>query len=91
MTVNSTSPYATEAYPWGDLAEPGIDSVVLTQGLNGTAWQRLGSTGLWHSVTGRTATWADLVEGEVRYDRGGPLLVHAAPKRKPARVSPRRR
>lgn len=47
--------------------EPGPGSVLLTQGAEGTAWQLFGSDGLWHSVTGRTATWAELIaESRVR-------------------------
>lgn len=40
--------------------EPVEGSVVMTQGATGTAWQRHFSDGLWHSTTGRTATWQDL-------------------------------
>lgn len=90
MTAESTSPYTTVALPWGDFAEPRPGSVVLTDGLQGTAWQRLHGDGLWHSTTGRTATWDDLVAREREYDRGGPLLVHDAPPRTPSKRSSRR-
>lgn len=99
MTVESTTPrpvlvpYAdgddTVAYS-GLPSEPGPGSVVLTDGLQGTAWQRLHGDGLWHSSTGRTATWADLVAREEQYDRGGPLLVHLAPPREPSKRASRR-
>lgn len=42
-------------------AEPGIGSVVMLHGIEGTAWQRLRSDGLWHSVNGEVAEWRDLL------------------------------
>lgn len=40
--------------------EPPMGSVVLTESLTGTAWQRHYSDGLWHSSTGSVAAWANL-------------------------------
>lgn len=42
--------------------EPRCGSVVLTEGLHGTAWQRHFSTGRWHPTRGGgSKTWADLI------------------------------
>lgn len=42
--------------------EPEPGSIVLTEGLHGTAWQRHFSDGLWHSTRGgRPQTWAFLM------------------------------
>lgn len=102
MTVESPTDYPTTValYPYADgdettaysalPSEPPPGSVVLTDGLQGTAWQRLHGDRLWHSSTGRTSTWADLVERERQYDRGGPLLVHLAPPRTPSKRASRR-
>lgn len=37
--------------------EPEVGSVIMLHGPSGTAWQRLRSDGLWHSVTGEVADW----------------------------------
>lgn len=91
---------AAEVYPWAtaegttafrDLpGEPPRGSVVMTDGLEGTAWQRLHGDGLWHSSTGRTEAWATLCDREGQYGRGGPLLVHLAPPRVPSKRASRR-
>lgn len=48
--------------PSDELTEPLPGSVVLTEGLYGTAWQRAFSDGLWHSaMTQRTRTWDSLL------------------------------
>lgn len=39
-----------------------VAAVVLAEGPVGTAWQRMASTGIWHSTTGRRATWGELVK-----------------------------
>lgn len=39
------------------LTEPPTGSVLLADGLTGTAWQRFFSDGLWHSVTGKSEPW----------------------------------
>ena len=41
--------------------EPVASSVVMIHGENGTAYQRLTSDDLWHSVTGRALTWTELL------------------------------
>lgn len=38
--------------PEADLAEPEGASILLTEGIHGTAWQKWYSDGLWHSVRG---------------------------------------
>lgn len=47
--------------PREQITQPEPDSVVLTQGLHGTAWQRYASDGLWHSTNNRVATWDALL------------------------------
>lgn len=41
--------------------EPTHGSIVLVHGKTGTAFQRMFSDGLWHSVTGRVATWPEIL------------------------------
>lgn len=63
--------------------EPPAGSVVLLEGLTGTAYQRLFSTGRWHSVTkGLTVsyTWAELAARVTGRDGAKPmLLAYSAP------------
>lgn len=54
--------------------EPTKGSVVVLNGVTGTAYQRHHSDGLWHSTTGQTAAWDDFQELD-------PLVVYAAPER----------
>lgn len=42
--------------------QPPVAAVVLLEGPTGTAWQRLASTGIWHSTTGRRAGWSEIVK-----------------------------
>lgn len=42
--------------------QPPIGSVILVEGAHGTAWQRMSSTGIWHSTAGRRAIWSELVK-----------------------------
>lgn len=63
--------------PEDDLFEPEPSSVVLTQGLTGTAWQLSFRDGLWHRL-GSTArvTWESLLRER------GLILVYDAQERK---------
>ena len=65
-------------------AEPPAGSVVMLEGLTGTAYQRLFSTDRWHSVTLGLSTsfsWAELGEKVTGRDGAKPiLLVHEAPE-----------
>ena len=56
--------------------EPPACSVVMVHGSTGTAYQRLLSDGLWHSTTGRTVTWDELVA--IAGPRGPVLLTDVA-------------
>lgn len=56
------------------LAEPELDSIALTEGRHGTAWQRL-SDGSWRSTTGATATWDHILS------RRNVFLVYSAEPR----------
>ncbi len=56
LTNKSTVLYFKDA----DATEPKRGSIVMTQGLEGTAWHRHHSDGLWHSSTGKIATWNGL-------------------------------
>lgn len=47
-------------YHASTVTEPAHGSIVMTQGLYGTAWQRHASDGLWHSSTGLVRTWVEL-------------------------------
>lgn len=56
--------------------EPLPGSIVLTEGLFGTAWQRFFSDGLWHRAgSGGTATWQELLS------RRNVVLVYDATER----------
>lgn len=56
--------------------EPLPDSVVLTNGIHGTAWQRHASDGLWHSTLGgRPKSWASLLRSR------NLVLIYDAPVR----------
>jgi hypothetical protein len=57
-------------------AEPPAGSLVLTEGPAGTAWQRLHSTGDWHSSTGRQLPWRDLERKTTRPGAWPLLLVY---------------
>lgn len=63
-----------------DMEEPAKGSIILTNGMHGTAWQRLFADGLWHStVPGANAlgrTWISLVAGSRSV-----ILVYDAPVR----------
>jgi hypothetical protein len=52
--------------------EPPRGSVVLTEGPQGTAWQRFRSDGRWHSVTGKNTSWERLLRSDTP---DSPLLV----------------
>lgn len=58
-TLSATSP--VEVILDGSTPQPKHGSVVMTQGMTGTAWQRFYSDGLWHSVSGQVRTWSDLL------------------------------
>lgn len=71
MTDDKGRPTLIEAA----MEEPNIDSVVLTDGLHGTAWQRL-SDGLWYGVSKSQPTgWSTLRQ------RRNLVLVYDAPVR----------
>lgn len=57
--VALTGPWSNALLPEEDMIEPHPGSVVLTNGEFGTAWQRHGVDGLWHSTrrTGGPKTW----------------------------------
>lgn len=59
-----------------DLVEPEPGSIVLTNGVHGTAWQRHFTTGKWHSTTGRASTWSELLA------QRNVVLVYDAPVRR---------
>lgn len=59
-----------------DDAEPPAGAVVFTEGPYGTAWQRLQSTGDWHSTTGRQLPWDDLARKTTRPGAWPLLLVY---------------
>lgn len=62
--------------PEDDRHEPLPGSVVLTEGLHGTAWQRHFNDGLWHSSRGGTPRhWASLIS------KRNLILVYDADKR----------
>jgi hypothetical protein len=52
--------------------EPSAGSVVMTDSMTGTAWQRFYSDSKWHSVTGEVREWADLFVNKA----GRPRAVH---------------
>lgn len=56
-------------------AEPLPGSVVMAEGISGTAFQRHFSDGLWHSTTGRVRTWQELVDAEIEWKRPGLFLL----------------
>lgn len=59
-----------------ELEEPYPGSIVLTNSIHGTAYQRLFSDGLWHSAHSRVGfTWEDML-GERNL-----FLVYDAPRR----------
>lgn len=72
--------------PDDELFEPNVDSIILTRGVHGQAWQRWATDGRWHTAGSRVpCDWATLLE-----DRDV-LLVYEAdhrpePKPAPARV-----
>ena len=64
----------------GDATEPTQGSVVLTEGPEGTAWQRHFKDGLWHRAGGgRPRKWGDLLI------RRNLVVVYRAPVREEAR------
>jgi hypothetical protein len=58
-----------------EIEEPGPASILLVDGLQGTAWQRHSSGGLWHSTTGARRKWNSFFTGKCR----NVVLVYAAP------------
>lgn len=56
--------------------EPPLGSILLVHGLEGTAYQRHYSDGLYHSTTGRTLTFEQLLATDKGGDNGRLLLVH---------------
>lgn len=55
--------------------EPSHGSVLLSEGPTGTAWQRHHNDGRWHSTSGRSLTWDELL-ARVASRRGAlPLLL----------------
>ena len=59
-----------------DDTEPECGSVVLTEGLHGTAWQRLFSTGKWHPARGgRSKEWGTILSMR------NVILIYDAPPR----------
>lgn len=67
-------------------AEPEPSSVVLTEGLHGTAWQRHFADGLWHNCAGSGVKrkWDSLIK-----QRNLVLIYDAEPRTEP--VEPRRK
>lgn len=75
MTV-LTGPRGTGLLPNVDHTEPVEGSIVLTEGLTGTAWQRHHSDGMWHSSRGgRPRRWIELLT------RPWLVVVFVAPSR----------
>lgn len=67
--------------PFDQRNEPRVGSVVLSDGLHGTAWQRRFSDGLWTSaMTGQAKTWEVLIQSR----RSLVLVYEAEPRPKPA-------
>lgn len=57
--------------------EPEPGSILLTEGIYGTAWQRMFKDGKWYATRGGTPrSWNQLLR------KRNVLLVHDAPKRK---------
>lgn len=57
--------------------EPEPGSILLTEGMYGTAWQRMFSDGKWHATRGGTPrSWKQLIK------KRNVVLVYDAPKRK---------
>jgi hypothetical protein len=63
VRVTPDSPVLVHKTPEG--VEPARGSVVMTNGLSGTAWQRFFSDGLWHSVTGQVKPWRHLFANSI--------------------------
>lgn len=62
--------------PLDKIAEPEPGSVVLTDGIHGTAWQRFFSDGLWHPTRGGgSKAWEKLLQ------RRNVVMVYEAPVR----------
>ncbi len=59
--------------------EPPYSSVVMSEGITGTIYQRFQSDGLWHSPSGRVKTWESLTMFQPR-KRQYLLLLHWAPE-----------
>lgn len=59
--LTPASPVVVYRTPEGRQPAPG--SVVMTQGMTGTSWQRHFKDGLWHSSTGQVKTWEQLFQG----------------------------
>lgn len=59
--------------------EPEPDSILMTNGVHGTAWQRHASDGLWHSTLGgRPKPWLEIIKSR------NVVLVYDAPARRGA-------
>lgn len=64
-------------------SEPPAGSIVMSEGDTGTAHQRFYSDGLWHSTSGKTRTWAQLVALTERPGAFHLGLVYRAPDDEP--------
>jgi hypothetical protein len=81
-TIPMTDDKARPLLPANELIEPLPSSIVLTQGLHGTGWQRHYADGKWHRLGGGTpVTWEFLLKQK------GLVLVYDADERPaPSRV-----
>ena len=79
MTIPLTDDRGRFLLPSSESAEPEPGSVVLTEGLHGTGWQRHFNDGLWHSTRGgRAKTWEQMLTMR------NLVLVYDAEERVPA-------
>lgn len=88
MTNNRIIPITdhagTQLLPEDERYEPMPGSIVLTEGLHGTAWQRFFSDGMWHPTRGgRPRTWDDLLT------RNNLVLIYDAEERAEANTRTR--
>lgn len=82
-TIALTGSQGEILVPMDETYEPEPGSIVLVEGLHGTAWQRFFSDGLWHSVHEGTKPllWVEVLE------KRNLVLVYDADPR-PARTEP---